>query len=245
MGIFSKLFGAEKEKCQNHPQKNAISVCVSCKRHFCADCLTEIMDNYLCGSEICKNFVEEKTKQVMNNIIASTARSLADEIINLFDNELASQEIFNTLAIYMEMVFICIHEIMDIASHNLDEDEKFIFMSEIYGGIRDVLAKRCSSQIDLLEFQTHFDDTFKQRRMEYLNFIGLNPGSSWSEDLLYMSFGKKIADILGREVDLETDANIQTLFITVSLPIPFVKTHLEVIKEKKNISHDLIKKSHV
>jgi len=66
MGMFSKLFGAEKEKCQNHPQKNAISVCVSCKRHFCADCLTEVMDYYLCESEICKNFIKEnKIKETL------------------------------------------------------------------------------------------------------------------------------------------------------------------------------------
>jgi hypothetical protein len=238
MGMFSKLFGAEKEKCQNHPQKNATSFCISCKKYFCEDCLTEIMDNYLCGSEICKNFVEEKTKQAFHNVIVSSARDLADDIITFVDGFMSSEfeKSVHIAAIYVEMMFLCIHYIMDISSRYLDEEEKFIFIGEIYTGIRNTLAKKYSSlstRIDIVEFKKYFDDTFIERHSEYLNFVGLNPGS-WSEDLLSMSFSKKIADILGIDVDLETDNDIQRLCIAASLPMPLVKQRLEGLKEVKN-----------
>ena len=241
MGMFSKLFGAEKEKCHNHSQKNAVGVCILCKRHFCVDCLIEVFDYYCCGSENCKNLLEEKKKQAWRNVIASGARDLSDHIIYLIDgfsSEAGFKEKLSVAAIYVEMMFLCINLLMEIASQYLDEEEKFFFIGEIYVGIRDILTKKYSSlstRIDIDEFKAYFDDTFKERRMEYLNFVGLNPpGSSWSEDLLLMSFSKNIANILGKDVDLETDVDIQNLCIAASLPIMLVKQHLEKLKVMKD-----------
>ena len=60
MGIFSKLFGGNREKCSAHPNKNAIGICASCKQPFCADCLSEVLDWYCCESEKCKNDFKDK-----------------------------------------------------------------------------------------------------------------------------------------------------------------------------------------
>ena len=241
MGIFSKLFEGgpinKKEKCRNHPQKNALSFCISCKQHFCADCLTEVSEYYCCGSESCRNILKIKTKQAFNQAIISGAKNLADDIINMIDGGFRSQidfqEGFNVSAVYVEIVFVSIHDLLDIASKYLDEEEKNLFFNATYGKIRDILTNKYSSKIGIGEFQVYFDETFTERVMEYRDYIGLNP-NSWTEDLQYMSFGKKISDILGKDFDLETDLNIQELYITASSPIPLVKKNLEMISDLKN-----------
>jgi len=57
--------------------------------------------------------------------------------------------------------------------------------------------------------------------MEYLNFVGVNP-DSWSDNPLYMSFGKRISNIAGKAVDLNSDADVQTLYMTALLPLMLV-----------------------
>jgi len=152
MGMFSKLFGAGKEKCFNHPQRDAVGYCVSCKRCFCENCLSEAL-GYYCDNEVCKSFVENARKHATHDTIAKGARSLANDIINIVDGGMTSNEAFNIVAIYIEIIFVCIHNLMDIASEYLDEQEKLTFTGEIYVGIRDILAKRYSGQNDIGEFQ--------------------------------------------------------------------------------------------
>jgi len=213
------------EKCFNHPQRSAVSFCISCKRYFCEDCLTKVLDYYCCGSESCK----KKAKQAMHNAIELGARSLADEIINVIDGGLTSHKKINIAPIYIEIIFVFIHYLMELASKYLDEEEKINFVTGIYAGIHDILAKRYSTQIDIKEFHVHFENSFKERMMEYRNFVGLDP-RSYSEDPLYMSFGKRLSNILGKDFDLETDTNIQALYSIAHFPLLFIRIHLEEIK---------------
>lgn len=235
MGMFSKLFGTGKHKCLNHPQKNAISFCVSCKQYFCEDCLTKVSDFYFCGSNICKTFKEKKIKQAMNNVIVSGARSLADDIINLIDGFLSSPtlETFNIPAIYIEIICVCVSNLMDLAPQYLDEEEKIIFLGSIIEEIQDVLAARYSDQIGTGDISIYFKDMLKIRRMEYLTYDGLNP-KNWSDNLMYMSFGKAVNNIIGKEADLETDANIQTLYVAATMALMLIREHLEEIEKLKN-----------
>ena len=102
--------------------------------------------------------------------------------------------------------------------------------------IGTILANRYSLKNNIKTFITFFENTFKERRMEYKNFVGLK-SNSWKEDLLYLSFGKKISEILEKTFDLETDADIQNLFTIAFSPIPWAKKHMESIKDLKNKYH--------
>jgi len=135
-------------------------------------------------------------------------------------------------AVYMEIIFLFINELMNTAPQYLDEEDNNLFVGVTYKKIGTVLAEKYYSKNDTEKFTTYYETTFKERRMEYKNFAGLNP-VSWKEDLLYLSFGKKISDILGKTFNLENDANIQNLYVVSISPIPLVKEHIESIKDLK------------
>jgi len=122
---------------------------------------------------------------------------------------------------------------MDLTPQYLDEEEKIIFVGSICEEIQDVLAARYSGQIGTGDFSIYFKDMLKIRRMEYLNYAGLNP-NHWCDDLMYMSFGKAVSNIIGKEADLETDANIQLLYIAATSPLLLIRKHLEEIEKLKN-----------
>lgn len=42
------------EKCHNHPDREALSLCHSCGSYYCADCLTEGIEYYYCQLEPCQ-----------------------------------------------------------------------------------------------------------------------------------------------------------------------------------------------
>ena len=56
-----------REKCHNHPQRNALNFCHSCGRYFCSECLTEGETYYYCHSEECQSFLQSELKQVEVN----------------------------------------------------------------------------------------------------------------------------------------------------------------------------------
>ena len=43
-----------EDKCYNHPNKNVLSVCHSCGRYFCSDCLTAGAEYYYCYNVQCQ-----------------------------------------------------------------------------------------------------------------------------------------------------------------------------------------------
>lgn len=43
-----------KNKCYNHPDRRALSICHSCKRYFCEDCLVVGVEYYYCKSPECQ-----------------------------------------------------------------------------------------------------------------------------------------------------------------------------------------------
>jgi len=47
-----------KEKCFNHPDIDSLSLCHSCERYFCKDCLVEGAQYYYCKDEECQNALE-------------------------------------------------------------------------------------------------------------------------------------------------------------------------------------------
>jgi hypothetical protein len=122
---------------------------------------------------------------------------------------------------------------MELAPQYLDEEEKIIFVASIIETIQAVLGARYSDQFGTEEFSIYFNDMLKSRRIEYLNYAGLDP-NNWSDDLMYMYFGKTVSEIIGKEVDLENDANIQSLYFAAFLPLPLIEKHLEEIKKLRN-----------
>jgi len=48
-----------KEKCKNHPDKKALSLCHSCGSYFCSDCLVEGSEYYYCKSSDCAQVYEQ------------------------------------------------------------------------------------------------------------------------------------------------------------------------------------------
>jgi hypothetical protein len=64
LGIL-KVFGEIKmESCYNHPERKAYSICHSCGRHFCEDCLTAGKEFYYCKSPGCQKKYKEDTAKV-------------------------------------------------------------------------------------------------------------------------------------------------------------------------------------
>lgn len=43
-----------KEKCFNHPQKNALSICHTCGKYYCDSCLLEGKEFYYCFNQECQ-----------------------------------------------------------------------------------------------------------------------------------------------------------------------------------------------
>jgi len=172
--MLSKIFRSKKQKCHNHPDKNAIGICASCRRSFCEDCLIEISDYYCCVSETCKNTFEK----AKHNAIASCAGDLAEHVLGFIDGgtegirESQEEDIngFKVAAIYNEIVFLSLHNLMDTISKNLPDEESDIFFGVLYEKIRDILTIDYSDNIDAKEFQAYFDGTFKERREEYYQF---------------------------------------------------------------------------
>lgn len=52
-----------KEKCFNHPNKEAISFCHSCEKYFCADCLSIGRAYYYCKDEKCQLLLNEENER--------------------------------------------------------------------------------------------------------------------------------------------------------------------------------------
>ncbi len=49
-----------EEKCSYHPYKKALSICHSCRRHFCEDCLIEGPRYYYCKDLPCRKKYEQE-----------------------------------------------------------------------------------------------------------------------------------------------------------------------------------------
>jgi hypothetical protein len=75
-----------KEKCFNHPDKNSISFCHSCGRHFCEKCLSEGKEYYYCKDEKCQILMKEEDDrfQVINNNINKIIEQRWKEANSLF-----------------------------------------------------------------------------------------------------------------------------------------------------------------
>ncbi len=55
------------EKCYNHPERNAYSLCHSCGRHFCEDCLTAGVEFYYCNSAECQKRLKADLQNSLND----------------------------------------------------------------------------------------------------------------------------------------------------------------------------------
>jgi len=56
-----------KEKCTNHPQKNALSFCHSCGKYFCDTCLVEGERYYYCNNNSCQKIKTKEEKNIKKN----------------------------------------------------------------------------------------------------------------------------------------------------------------------------------
>ena len=57
-----------KELCSNHPEKEALSFCYSCKRYFCVDCLNEGSTYYYCDDEKCRPYFKAEIIKSIENL---------------------------------------------------------------------------------------------------------------------------------------------------------------------------------
>lgn len=53
-----------KEKCSNHPERNSLSICHSCGKYFCEDCLDEGDEYYYCKKEKCQLLLNADNKRL-------------------------------------------------------------------------------------------------------------------------------------------------------------------------------------
>lgn len=68
------------QSCYNHPERNAYSICHSCGRHFCEECLTAGSEFYYCKSPECQQKLREVTtrESYRKEIICPNCRSVLE-----------------------------------------------------------------------------------------------------------------------------------------------------------------------
>ena len=100
-----------KEKCYNHPERNALSLCHSCGRYFCSECLTEGTEYYYCHSEQCRVALQSELKKIEGSkpVIpyVPTGRRFANFIVDII--------IFRIAAIFLLIPFVNTDFVQDIA----------------------------------------------------------------------------------------------------------------------------------
>ncbi len=52
-----------KDKCSTHPDEDAMSICHSCGKYFCANCLSTGREYYYCKNEKCQLLFSDEVKQ--------------------------------------------------------------------------------------------------------------------------------------------------------------------------------------
>lgn len=56
------------ERCINHPERNAYSICHNCGRHFCEECLTSGREFYYCKSPECQERLKEDLQNTLHSL---------------------------------------------------------------------------------------------------------------------------------------------------------------------------------
>ena len=67
--------GIVKEKCYNHPERDALSRCHLCGRYFCSECLTKGAEYYYCHSEQCQVALQSELKKIEESKPATTTET--------------------------------------------------------------------------------------------------------------------------------------------------------------------------
>lgn len=52
------------KRCFNHPEKQALSLCHSCKKYYCEDCLTAGNKYYYCKNNKCQSLLNEEKARI-------------------------------------------------------------------------------------------------------------------------------------------------------------------------------------
>jgi len=71
--------GIVKEKCYNHPERDALSRCHLCGRYFCSECLTKGVEYYYCHSEQCQVALQSELKKIEESKPATTTETSQPE----------------------------------------------------------------------------------------------------------------------------------------------------------------------
>jgi hypothetical protein len=68
------------KNCYNHPERKAYSICHSCGRHFCEECLTEGIDYYYCKSPECQKKKDFQQVEIVCPNCQSSIRVTREEV---------------------------------------------------------------------------------------------------------------------------------------------------------------------
>ena len=73
------------EKCTNHRDNRALSICHSCGKYFCAECLTEGEEYYYCSNPACQELFKNELPDYLipDTVICPNCKSeleLEDEV---------------------------------------------------------------------------------------------------------------------------------------------------------------------
>lgn len=75
-----------KENCYNHPEKDSVSLCHSCRRHFCADCLVVGGDYYFCRDNDCQSAIQNELNGKKDIEQDSIINRQIDKVVDLFSS---------------------------------------------------------------------------------------------------------------------------------------------------------------
>ncbi len=53
----------KRQKCYHHAEREAVAMCLECKRHFCRECITKHEERFLCTTCLTKIIAPLKKKE--------------------------------------------------------------------------------------------------------------------------------------------------------------------------------------
>lgn len=75
------MTGLSRQRCHNHPGREAAAVCLECRRTFCRECVTEHEDRVLCASCLKKLTAGQKRRGIRLGGLLHVLRAAAGFLV--------------------------------------------------------------------------------------------------------------------------------------------------------------------
>jgi hypothetical protein len=119
--------------------------------------------------------------------------------------------------VVFEMLLFYLHFIDRIAFQHLGVEPRNTFIDALFIEIRERLSRIHESGIDAMQFRSGFGNAYNARQAEYGKYKKMfAEKDEGTKDTLFWEFGKKIAGILGNEMDIVVIMYVQAIVYSLT-----------------------------